>query len=179
MNPVDSLSINEFREQVSRLSETEWIKLGMSADYLTRGLSIDGDEVLGEALCRVLEGSRICPASLPIIVFLYGVMRSLVHDHLKKRNRDPLHNSANVDDDIPENSLLTKSLDTPEELLIAQQTLDAIEEAFSEDDVAQMIFMGKEDDYSPQEIQALLDLTITEYNSALRAIRRKINKLVK
>jgi DNA-directed RNA polymerase specialized sigma24 family protein len=67
-------------------------------------------------------------------------------------------------------------LNTPEEIVLAQQTLDKYEQLFSGYDTAQMVLMAQSDGYSPQEIQEICGLTPVEYASTLRFIRRKLDK---
>lgn len=175
------LSVDDFKEGISSLSETDWMKLGKSADYLCWGLAIEGQDLLSIAFCKALEGKRKCPSDLPILVFLYGVMKSLVSAYLKKRRRDPLENPLEItaDDDLLETIDLKPTIDTPEEILNAKQILKKIDQVFSDDETIQMVFMAQIDGYSPKEIQELVGLSSVQYASTLTAIRRKKIKLDK
>lgn len=177
----DVLSVSDFRERIDSLSEAEWIKLGKSADYLCWGLAIEGQDLLNIAFCKALEGKRKCPRDLPAIVFIYGVMQSLVFAYLKKRKRDPLAQSVEmvVEDDLLEGLDLKPNIDTPEEILIANQTLENINQVLSGNETIEMVFMAQLDGYSPQDIQNLVGLSAVQYASTLTAIRRKLNKLDK
>lgn len=177
----DVLSVSDFRARIDSLSEAEWIKLGKSADYLCWGLAIEGQDLLNIAFCKALEGKRKCPRDLPEIVFIYGVMQSLVFAYLKKRKRDPLAQSVEmvVEDDLLEGLDLKPNIDTPEEILIANQTLENIDQVLSGNETIEMVFMAQLDGYSPQEIQNLVGLNAVQYASTLTAIRRKLNKLDK
>lgn len=72
---------------------------------------------------------------------------------------------------------LQPDMDTPDEILIAKQTLEKIDQSFNSDEKAQMVFMGQIDGLSPQGIQEVAGLGPVEYASTLRAIRRRIDKL--
>jgi len=160
----DVLSVDEFKGSLGSLTEAQWIKLGKTADYLCWGLAIQGQDILNLAFCKILEGKRKCPRDLPVVIFIRGVMESLVFAHLKKRKHDPLH----IND-------LQSTSDTPEEILLAKQTIEEIDRAIEGNEV--MVIMAQLDGYSPQQIQETVGLTPTQYASTLRAIRRKLDKL--
>lgn len=155
------------------------MKLGKSAEYLCRGLGIEGSDLLHVSICKALEGKRKCPRGVPIDVFVYRAMESLVSAYLKKRPHDPLQLAVQPKDDDDPIDLdgLRPTIDTPEELLLAKQTLEAIDHALQGDEA--MVMMAQLDGYSPQQIQEAVGLSPTQYASALRAIRRKVDKLAK
>jgi DNA-directed RNA polymerase specialized sigma24 family protein len=175
----DVLSVSDIKLRIDSLSEAEWMKLGKSAEILCWGLAIEGQDLLNIAICKILEGKRKCPSDLPVIVTLYGVMKSLVSAYIKKRKRDPLAQSAEItsEDGLLEDVDLKPNVDTPEEILIANQTIKQIEQALSGDETIEMVFMAQMDGYSPNEIQDLVGLSAVQYASTLRAIRRKLDKL--
>lgn len=180
-NAHDVLSVNELRALIDSLSEAEWIKLGKTADYLCWGLAIEGKDLLNTAFCKALEGKRKCPRNVAALVFIYRVMQSLVSASLKRRKRDPLAQSVEmvVEDDLLEDLDLKPNIDSPEEILIASQTLKKIDQILSGDQIMEMVFMAQVDGYSPQEIQNLAGISAVQYASTLRNIRRKLNKMDK
>ncbi len=178
----DVLSTDEFKSKLNSLSEAQWIKLGKMADYFSWGLAIEGQDLLNIALTKVLEGKRKCPNDLCIIVFLRRVIESLVSAYLKKRKRDPLHQTIAPkaeDEDSSDIVDLQPTIDSPEEMLIAKQTLDEINRVFNDDETIQMVLMAQLDGYSPLQIQETVGLTVVQYASVLKAIRRKLDKLTK
>lgn len=175
---TEILSVSEFKEAMSLLSNADFIKLGGMADALCWGLAVEGKELLSLAFCRALEGKRKCPKSLSIIVFIYGVMESLKSAYFKKRKNDPLSNLVDFEgeDTLDINDLQT-TMDTPEELLLAKQTLKDIDSIFASNDTEQMVLLGKIDECSPSEIQEMLGISSVQYASALKGIKRKLEKL--
>ncbi len=175
----DVLSVDEFKGNLSSLTEVQWIKLGKSAEYLCMGLAIEGQDILNLAFCKALEGKRKCPRGLPVEIFIYGAIESLVNAYLKKRKRDPLHLTVKVseEDDSQDIDNLQTTMDTPEEILTAKQTLEEIDQIIKDDEA--MVVMAQLDGYSPQQIQETVGLTPSQYASTLRSIRRKLNKLAK
>lgn len=176
---AEVLSVDEFKESLGLFSEVKWIKLGKSAEYLCWGLGIEGPDLLHVAICKTLEGKRKCPRGVPIEIFVYRTMESLVSAYLKKRLHDPLHLTVQPkdEDDPIELDGLQPIIDTPEELLSAKQTLSALDQALQDDEA--MVVMAQLDGYSPQQIQETVGLNPKQYASALRAIRRKVDKLTK
>ncbi|NOT15290.1 MAG: sigma-70 family RNA polymerase sigma factor [Methylotenera sp.] len=178
----DVLSVSDFKEEINALSDVHWMKLGRSAEYLSWGLAIEGQDLLNLAICKSLEGKRKCPRGVNLIVFICRVMQSLVSAYLKKRMHDPLANAIEViaeEESLLEDIDLRPSIDTPEEILIAKQTLEKINQVLSGDETIEMVFMAQLDGYSPKDIQSLLGLNSVQYASTLKAIRRKLNQLDK
>ncbi|MBF5039896.1 sigma-70 family RNA polymerase sigma factor [Methylophilus sp. 13] len=178
-NTHDVLSVIELKELIESMSDAEWMKLGKSADYLSWGLGIDGQDLLNIAFCKALEGKRKCRKGLPVLVFIYRAMESLVSAYLKKRKRDPLAQSVDlvIEDDLLDSLDLEPNIDTPEQILIAKETLEKIDDTLSGNETIEMVFMAQLDGYSPQEIQNLVGLTPVQYASTLTSIRRKLNKI--
>lgn len=174
----DVLSVDEFKGNLSSLSEANWIRLGRSAERLCMGLAIEGKDLLQLVFCKALEGKRKCPRSLPVEVFIFGAMESLVDTYLKSRKRDPLYLTIKSTEDDPSDiDDLRPTIDTPEEILKAKQTLQEIEQTLKDDEA--MVVMAQLDEYSPQQIQETVGITPTQYASTLRAIRRKVDRLAK
>ena len=61
--------------------------------------------------------------------------------------------------------------------LIHKETLDRIFGLFADDDRLSEILLYRSEGYEPEEIQLKLGLTSTQYDSALRQIRRVLNKI--
>lgn len=175
----DTLSVDELKESLGLFSEAEWIRLGKLAEYLCWGLGIEGSDLLHIVICKALEGKRKCPRGVPVATFIYRAMESLVSAYLKKRPRDPIQLAVQPKDGEDQIDLdaLCPTIDTPDELLLAEQTLESLDHALQGDEV--MVVMAQLDGYSPQQIQETVGLTPTQYASALRAIRRKVDKLAK
>lgn len=177
----NTLSVPEIRARLDSLSsdKAKWIKLEKSANYLCLGLPISGEDLLHIVICKALEGKRKCRKDLPIEVFIYGAMESLIDSMIKKRKGDPLSQTIQVleDNDSNDVELLNKTLDTPDAELIAKQTIQYFKEIFKNDENLQSILLYQMDGLSPLNIQNKLNLTPVQYASALKAIRRKYEKL--
>ena len=176
----DVLTISEIKIGVGALTEAKWIKLGKTADYLCTGLPFNGEDLLHVVMVKALEGKRKCRRDLPIEVFIYGAMESLVDAFIRKRKSDPLQLTnliSDSDDVLLDIDQIHKDIDTPEEELIACQTLLRIQQLFAGDEKLLKVLSYQMDGLSPLEIQKIMNLTSVQYASALKAIRRKYEKL--
>lgn len=176
----DFLTISEIKIGFDAFTEAQWRKLGKAANNLCRGLQIEGADLLHTVICRALEGKRRCRRELPIEVFIYHAMESVVDAYIKKRKSDPLENtihSVDSEDALELIDMLGSSMGTPEEEMISDQTLQAIKQLFENDERSMEILTYQMDNLQPAEIQKLMELTPVQYASALKAIRRKYEKL--
>lgn len=176
----DVFSVSEMEIRLNALADAKWIKLGRTANNLCTGLPLEGADILHTVVCRALEGKRKCRRDLPIEVFIYGAMESLVDAYIKKRKSDPLQltiHTNHSDDMLDQIDMVHSNLNTPEEEVVANQTLKKIEKLFEGDDKSLEILAYQMDNLSPVEIQEKMNLTSVQYASALKAIRRKYEKL--
>ncbi|VVD78313.1 hypothetical protein PCO31110_00994 [Pandoraea communis] len=173
-------STDELKSALDTFLPGDWIKLGRAADALCWGLALEGKDLLQETLTRALAGKRRCPRSVPVMVFLVNAMRSHQDAILKARGRDVLAQAVIVDaDDEAQAQLLVHQHDkaTPDEILLANQTLVAIDKMFGDHKMAQVVLSGQADGLTPHEIQSMTGLGPVQYASVLRLIRRRLDKL--
>ena len=136
-------------------------------------------DLLHDAIARLLDGSRIWPKDLSLVVFLRETMRSIASDHWRRRNINPVQLEA----DLPERAdsdnfpMLENAPDltpSPEEALSTVETLARIQEIFREDAEALHVIIGMASGQSPGEIQRGARMTPTRYTTTQRRIRRTL-----
>ncbi len=159
------------------LSKIDLLRLKAVARIYARGLP-DGawEDMLQEALTRVFAGTRRRPDSVPVLVFVVGVLRSL-RGHYWRRARKELRNHLlQIDHSIDETveRLLVDPTPGPERSLVARQQLALIKALFSDDPVALKIIDGLADGLSAEQVRASMRLSKTDYDSARRRMRRKV-----
>src|SRR5882724_10161482 len=73
------------------ISRMDFLRLKSIARWHARGLPPDvtWDDLLQEAVTRVLVGSRRQPEGLTMVAFLAGVMRSLRNEHWRRARQGP------------------------------------------------------------------------------------------
>lgn len=157
----------------------ELLRLKTIARVYARGLPPDvaWDDLLQEALTRIISGARLQPEGVPIVAFVAGIMRSLRAEHWRRvlkgsAGHDPVRidrlgaGSREVD--------LSDPTPGPERSLSAQQELRVIEGLFADDPVILKIIAGLGQGLSAEQIRAALKISKTDYDSARKRMRRTL-----
>jgi RNA polymerase sigma-70 factor (ECF subfamily) len=144
------------------------LRLKSIARLHARGLPPDvtGDDLLQEAITRVLTGKRVKPGGVPMVAFLAGIMRSLRTDHLRRGRR---HRRCDGDEKRVE--LMDPSADL-DRALIAAEELAHLRALFVTDPVALSIIGGLADGLEPELIREKFGINRTSYDSARKRMRR-------
>jgi DNA-directed RNA polymerase specialized sigma24 family protein len=175
------------------VTEMDLLRLKTIARLHARGLPPDvgWEDLLQEALTRVLTGTRSVPAGVSTLAFLAGVMRSLRSEHWRRvaagmgvggaeRRRAgatsayrsyPIRAAA-VRDVGRGAAAVPDPVADPERALIAVQELSAIERLFADDPVVLRIIDGLGEGLTAEQLRAALGLSKTDYDSARRRMRR-------
>src|SRR5688572_13411094 len=89
---VDTKVLNPAQTAVALglISEMDFLRLKAIARLHARGLpaDVDWDDLLQEALTRVIVGTRQPPEGVTMVAFLAGVMRSLRSEHWRRARRE-------------------------------------------------------------------------------------------
>src|SRR5688572_15868919 len=83
------LSTAEVIDRIRNLSVSDALKFKKSSEYLSYSGGRPPEELRNEAIRRAVQGTRKCPRNIDLVVFLYGVMRSIVSADRKARLRSP------------------------------------------------------------------------------------------
>jgi DNA-directed RNA polymerase specialized sigma24 family protein len=164
---------------LGRVSKMELLRLKTIARVYARGLPPDvaWDDLLQEALTRIISGARREPKDVPMVAFVAGVMRSLRAEHWRRVRRGPSgHEAVNMDqagDDRRAIELCDPS-PGPERSMSAQQEIRVIERLFAEDPVILKIIAGMGQGLSAARIRSALKISNTDYDSARRRMRRTL-----
>lgn len=160
------------------VSKLDLLRIKAVARLYARGLRPEGvwEDMLQEALTRILTGSRPQPEGVPIVAFVAGILRSLRADHWRRAKResgdDQLHIDHRRDETLGVE--LTDPTPGPERALIARQQITAIELLFVDDPVALIIIDGLCEGLTAEQIRASRGLSRTAYDSARRRMRRVV-----
>jgi DNA-directed RNA polymerase specialized sigma24 family protein len=160
------------------VSKMDLLRLKAIARLYARGLPPDvgWDDLLQEALTRILVGTRSRPAGVQMTAFVAGVMLSLRSEHRRRAGkrssgdagvpvRDP-RTKARSDLDLPDPA------PGPERLLGVQQELSAIKRLFTGDALALQIITGLGEGLTAEQIRMAAGISRTDYDSARKRIRR-------
>ena len=176
----EAVSVVECVEALRRLSDADLRRLERIARFRAIGLDeLDWQDLLNEAVARLLNGSRRWPRDVPLVVFLRETMRSIASDCWRRRE-DPVVVSASElptpegrDSEGWVEGAADHSLD-PERRASAAQTLAHIEQLFRDDPDANAVIAGIVSGKSPREIQHEADMHPTRYASTQRRVRRAL-----
>lgn len=163
-------SPDEAAAALERLGPADRIRLRALARNRLYGLNSRWEDLLQEALTRILEGTRKWPRNVPIIAFVAGVMRSLAGEYWKEQRQ------------IRSDTQTSPAINTAPRLegaAEAKAELKAIEAYFGDDDEGWVVATARAEGCSPEEIQNMFNFTSMQYDSTLKRIRRKINQYKK
>jgi DNA-directed RNA polymerase specialized sigma24 family protein len=161
------------------VSRIELLRLKTIARVYARGLPPDvaWDDLLQEALTRIVLGARQQPEGVTMVAFVAGIMRSLRADHWRRVGRRSDGNEAVRFDRIGDGSRevdLPDPAPGPERSLSAQQELRAIESLFADDPVVWKIIAGLGQGLSAEQTRGAMGISKTDYDSARRRMRRTL-----
>jgi len=163
------------------LSKADWVRLNMAAAYRSIIVSGDPDDLLQEALVRVLSGERRCPKDVAILVFLKQTMRSIASSSAKSFSKKPIIvPPPDFEEYTIQESATQEKTKSIEDILCSEGEAEKIKEKvfalFEHDETANMILMGRVEEMTANEIQTMLGIDQTQYQSKSKYIRRTINK---
>jgi DNA-directed RNA polymerase specialized sigma24 family protein len=163
------------------LTEMELLKLKAIARLHARGLPPDvgWDDLLQEALTRVLVGSRVQPEGISMVQFVAGIMRSLRSEHWRRASgRSARGQMVPIDatNDEDYDMALTDPAPTAERSLSARQEITAIASLFMQDRICLQIIQGLGQGLSAEQIRSVFSISRTDYDSARKRMRRTLLK---
>jgi DNA-directed RNA polymerase specialized sigma24 family protein len=138
------------------------------------GLGISEEDLMQEALRRTLSGARKWSKRVAFSDHLLGAIRSVASHAAKKAKgvalvpTDPL----DADADDPPSLELGSALPDSERLTGARRELQRIQDHFEDDERVLLIIEGLGTEMSGPEIQRDLGITQTEYETAMKRLRR-------
>jgi hypothetical protein len=155
------LSRAEASAAIRSLAAADKIALMKIARLYARKTPYDHDDLLQEAMCRVLSGLRAWPRDLAALPFLWGVVRSIAWEWRKE---------------LPENPPDGADHGREERRAIAGLDVAKIIALFGDDPVAQIIVRGMMEGARGHELQEMSGLDKTDYESKRAKIRRRLEK---
>ena len=160
------------------VTELELLRLKTLARWYARGLppDVSWEDLLQEALTRILVGARLASGHVSTVAFVAGVMRSLRSEHVRRsaKRKSAPRSSANSCGAEEWHTKLTEWTPGPEHALVAEQELIAIRRLFHNDPTASAINDDIAEGLTADEIRSAARLTGTDYASARKRIRRRL-----
>lgn len=181
---TSDLSPSEVRDALSSLTTADLLRLRGLAKFRAFGLAtVTADDLVSEAIARILSGTRTWPRHVSLVPFVANVVRSIASEHRDRQNKEPLVLETDLlaadecEHRTVENEICSgPRTPHPESALYAEQQLHAIEGMFSDDEQSLAVILGRAEGLSPTETQKEFNMTKTEYESALKKVRRAFLK---
>jgi DNA-directed RNA polymerase specialized sigma24 family protein len=157
-----SPSQTELIVSIRALAEAEKTTLVKAAKFYATRTPFDSDDLLQEAICRILSGKRVWGGSIPLLSFFVGVMRSIAWEWKNEYCEDVIE---------------AHDPRCGESTILATIEMANIVAMFADDLAAQKIVMGMMNGVRGKELQRICGLGKVEYESKRRKIRRRIEQL--
>lgn len=180
---VSVRSCDEIAAAIRALTDAQWVRLRKVSRYFAWIAGLSGDDLLQEAFCRALAGTRQCPTNVDIVKFLVEAMRSIANGEDEK-----LENQFETVPVVQPGAIVTGADDpkdsTPsqEESMMAAEASEATRQLvlalFPNDMQARDLADGILSGYEGEELRALTDLDKTSYASKRRFMRRTFDKYI-
>ena len=174
-------SPDEIAALVRALTDAQWIRLRKASGYFAWVYDLDSDDLLQEAFCRALTGSRKCPKNVDLVKFLVETLRSIANGEA-----DKVENKVEVIPVVQPGALVESAVDLEdssegqEVAMMTAENDEAIRQAllglFPNDPQARDLVDGILAGYEGEELRALTDLDQKGYASKRRFMRRTIDK---
>jgi hypothetical protein len=166
------------------LSDTDLNKLGRIANVIA---SSDGyappQELINESFIRIADGRRQWPRSLPFLVFVGGVMKSLRGDnYLIPEERKIVRLSQGFAVVKTEDLPMVAANDDSEELARKEDLEDAMSKLqahFAGDEEMEMLLMGIEDGLRGKDLQEAVGVDAKRLEALRTRMNRHIEKLAR
>jgi len=162
------------------VDKMDLLRLKTIARLYARGLPAQGawEDMLQEALTRVLTGSRRRPEAVPMVAFVAGILRSLRADYWRRAKRESGSDKLRIDHqrDEPLGFDLVDPTPGAERALIARQQITQIKLLFADDPAALKIIDGLGDGLTAEQIRVSTGLSKVDYDSTRRRMRRRVLK---
>lgn len=197
-----SVSADVIFKSYLALTKPQLLLLHKSASYFKDGTNFQSaEDLIFETLARMLDGRRVWDGSIPLVVFMFNAMRSIVsyeREVNKKHNficlEDIMETTSDTQDESYANPLDQKALwramienqiqQSPEDALIDKQFSQYVQEQkntvlslLNKDGCAKQIFSLYLSGLSPRQIMKTLDIDESTYNKARQLITKTIKGL--
>ncbi|RXT28002.1 hypothetical protein B5P46_04095 [Rhizobium leguminosarum] len=161
------LTPGEVRRTIGRLRRPDLLRLAALARVWATGLRQHGaDDLLNEALDRVLSGRRPWPSDVPLPAFLSQVMRSIASQWRQEDRREPLKED--------EDKIFEEESHNPAACYEMADLVSRMQRALGADPPALGVFQHILADSDREDAQAALRMNTTQYDTARRRMMRQL-----
>ncbi len=162
-------TVDEFKAALA-FGDAEWIYLRRLARNRCRVRRPgEEDEVIQDAICRVLEGKRPWPKGLNLFAFLSGVMKSIVSENPKIGFR------RNIDRDIEAAADAVSEAASAIDLVLETEVVTYVMALFEDDAETEALAEAIMEGWEKDDLLGLFNCDVTRYETVRKRFRRKVN----
>jgi DNA-directed RNA polymerase specialized sigma24 family protein len=177
-------TLDDVGEALERFGPKDWRRIELIGRRLAVGTSLDAGDLVNTAVERLLLGKRHWHRKETIVACFGRTMKSIVKDWWRRKQMVEIVTEADAplveDEDGDETGVVDRARSDdadPERVLIARRALDEVRAALEDDkdtwEIALAVAVGE----TPEDIRYAYELTKTQYDSALKRIRRALTRV--
>ena len=174
------LSQSEAAQRMAALTSSERSKIMYLAMHLAERTGWGPDDLLQEAIARVLQGTRKLATEVSVVTGLLNVMKSIVWSLRQSSEGKISAGSLTLQSDDPESGDSEEETapagDQPE-FAVEAGDVQVLYNHFGDEDEVQLVLMALADGGTREEICGELQIDQTRYATIRRRIRRAYNAL--
>lgn len=167
----------ELEEEIAALSNVDLAKLRVIAVQFQRP-SMPAEDILHEAVARVLEGRRRCRRKIPVLVFLCGVMRSIGSS--RNEASDLTYQDAEMFEDIYQ-SIWSGEPPTPEQVALSntydRRKLSEIAKRVANNELLQRLIEAREQGLKGKRIYQFLGVSRRQFQALAKQLKYRTRDL--
>lgn len=179
---------DQIEEQIECLTDADWMRLRKMAKANLWGTRLDDPyELINETFERLIAGGRTWNVGMEFIPWMRSAMKS-VADGIRNRNsvkwETPIAELAGDSDPDTTPEFFGSEDKTPLDLALTEEAralaeaeLAKIEAHFKGNQNVELVLMGIEDGMKPDEVREIGGITMTQYETARKQLRRGLDKL--
>lgn len=167
----------EAARALAALSPADLVRAERFARIRAAGLApLDWEDLLNEAVARMLSGTRRWPRDLPLVIFLRGIIRSLAEEERRRRGQEAYPPPATDEDEAP---AVHDEAPGPERDVLARDTLRRLWARVADDDAVGQVILGLNHGETAAETCARAGITPQGYDAARKRFRRSVGAWLK
>jgi hypothetical protein len=192
---------DDIRRAIEALTPADAIRIRKAAGYCLYGTAYAApDDLVNEAVQRAMSAGaglkgRKWPKAVPFVAFMIKTIQGLADDSSKSSyqrltaSADAMAADGSTADEAlgavkgwdhshgDVVSMAVSAQEAQERQEAAKLDSDAIDAHFAGDDEIGYLIMGIKDDMKPAQIREISGMTATQYDTAMRRLRRGLDKL--
>lgn len=168
----DYASPGEAARELASMSAADLIRVQRFARIRAAGIKPwDWEDLLNEAVARVLAGTRRWPRHLPLVVFLRGTIRSLAEEERRRRAQDGYRSGTH---DMDEATSVSDDSPGPDRDVVARDILRQLLARVEGDALVGQVIAGLERGETAAETCTRAGISAQTYDAARKRFRRSV-----